>query len=108
MRVSLLSFKDWFNPGEGPPCLGRRFAGGGSSPARDFEKAVTEEEDSGSESELLARHGQLLVHRQRGESDIDAVHERVGMEASGHARWFERLLAEQSSGIAVDLAQATT
>ena len=44
--------------------------------ARDLEKTVPKEEDSGRESELLAGHGQLLVHGQRGEPDVDAVHER--------------------------------
>ncbi len=43
--------------------------------ARDLEKAITKEEDSGRESDLLAGHGQFLVHSQRGEPDVDAVHE---------------------------------
>jgi len=44
--------------------------------ARDFEKAIAKEEDSGCESELLAGDGKVLVHRQRSEPDVDAVHER--------------------------------
>jgi transposase len=40
-----------------------------------------------------------LAHRDEGEKFYHAVtaagqQVRVGMEASGHARWFERLLAE--------------
>src|SRR5438270_11170602 len=38
-----------------------------------------------------------LTHREEAEQVYDTLRERsvrVGMEASGHARWFERLLAE--------------
>ena len=48
--------------------------------AGDLEKAVTEKENPGCESELLAGHRQLLVHRQRGEPDVDAVNERDNIE----------------------------
>ena len=47
-----------------------------------------------------------LGHREEAEKfyrDLGAQGVRVGMEASGHARWFERLLGElQLPGCAVD------
>src|SRR2546421_2318196 len=40
-----------------------------------------------------------LTHKEEAESfyrDLNGRSVRVGMEATGHARWFERLLAEQN------------
>jgi hypothetical protein len=52
-----------------------------------------------------------LQHREEAEKfyrDLAAQGRkvRVGMEASGHARWFERLLAERISGIIQRIATA--
>ncbi len=58
-----------------------------------FEQIAFMDSDSGEFQE------QRLSHREEAEKfyrDLAAqgVRMRVGMEASGHARWFERLLAE--------------
>jgi hypothetical protein len=54
-----------------------------------------------------------LQHREEAEKfyrDLAAQGRkvRVGMEASGHARWLERLLAERISGIIQRIATAAS
>jgi transposase len=58
-----------------------------------FEQIAFMDSDSGEFQE------QRLAHREEAEKfyrnlAAQGVQVRVGMEASGHARWFERLLAE--------------
>src|SRR5215471_18404345 len=63
--------------------------------ARDLEKAITKEEHSGCESELLAGHRQLLIHSQRGEPDVDAVHERDDIKEEEERKEAELILSER-------------
>ena len=48
--------------------------------AGDLEEEIPEEEDAGQKPELLAGDGQLLVHGEGGEADVDAVQKRDHVE----------------------------
>jgi hypothetical protein len=43
---------------------------------RHLEHEVGDEEDAGAESVLRRRQPEILVHRQRGEADVDAIEVR--------------------------------
>jgi len=42
--------------------------------ARDFEQCVADKEDAGAEPEYRRAEAELMVHAQRGEADVHAVH----------------------------------
>jgi len=59
----------------------------------EFQQIASADTDAGEfqERRLPHREGAETFYR---ELAVRGVQVRVGMEASGHARWFERLLAE--------------
>ena len=59
----------------------------------EFQQIASVDTDSGEFQEKRLAHPEEAEKFYRGLA-VPGMKVRVGMEASGHARWFERLLAE--------------
>ena len=59
-----------------------------------FQQIAITDKDTGEYEERQLNHSEGEAEKFYRDLKLKATNVRVGMEATGHARWFERLLAE--------------
>src|SRR5262244_400835 len=64
-----------------------------------FQQIAFTDKDTGEYGERQVNHSEGEAEKFYRDLKVKAANVRVGMEATGHARWFERLLAELGLGL---------